>query len=308
MRVFLLALLLQALAGPDPAQMEKAPDLGYVPVQHTFSLPDGMSLGAPSSVAMSSKGHILVFNRGPHPLVEFDREGKFVRTLGEGRYERPHGMRLDAQDNIWTTDVNGHTVTKMSAQGEVLLVLGVKGQPGDWNEAAGSRLLNQPTDVAIGPTGEIFVVQGHGRAEARILRFDKSGKFLKSWGGNGTGPGQFDIAHSIVVDSRGLIYVADRQNRRVQIFDADGRLTKEWKYAGLPCGLHIDPSGQMYMVSGFSGQILKLDANGRPLAATGQPGKALGEFGEAHYLTLGPRGEIYVADTVKPALHKFVRK
>jgi DNA-binding beta-propeller fold protein YncE len=131
---------------------------------------------------------------------------------------------------------------------------------------------------------------------------------VKSWGGLGTAPGQFDTSHSIVVDAKGLVYVADRQNRRVQIFDGDGKYIKEWKYAGLPCGLYFGPSQQLYMVSGFAGQILKLDANGTALAATGQPGKGLGEFGEAHYMTMGPRGEIYVADTVSSRLHKFVRK
>jgi hypothetical protein len=94
----------------------------------------------------------------------------------------------------------------------------------------------------------------------------------------------------------------------VQIFDGDGKYIKEWKYAGLPCGLYIGPGQQMYMVSGFAGQILKLDGNGRTMAATGQPGKQLGEFGEAHYMTMGPRGEIYVADTVNATLHKFVKK
>lgn len=308
MRLIIVALLLQALTAPDPAQMEKAPDLGYLPVPHSLRLPSGVTMGAPSSVATNSKGHLVIFNRGPNPLLEFDREGAFVRSLGEGSYTRPHGMRLDADDNIWTTDVNAHTVTKMSPQGEILLVLGVKGQAGEWNEGTSSRLLNQPNDLAFGSSGEILVAQGHGAGESRVLKFDRRGTFLKSWGGKGTGPGQFDLAHSIVVDAKGLVYVADRQNRRVQIFDGDGKYLREWKYAGLPCGLYIGPGQQLYLVSGFAGQILKLDANGKAIAATGQPGKALGEFGEAHYLTMGPQGEIYVADTVKPALHKFVKK
>jgi DNA-binding beta-propeller fold protein YncE len=217
-------------------------------------------------------------------------------------------MRIDAEDNIWTTDVNAHTVTKMNPQGEVQLVLGTKGQGGEWNEAAGARLLNEPNDVAIGPAGEIFVVQGHGRADPKVLKFDKKGAFLTSWGGKGTGPGQFDTAHSIIVDGKGLVYVADRQNRRVQIFDLGGKYIKEWKFAGLPCGLYIAPNKDMYLVSGFSGQILKLDANGVAVAATGEPGKGLGKFGEAHYLSFGPGGEIFVADTVNQALHKFVKK
>lgn len=308
MRMMFIALLFQVLAAPDPAQMEKAPDLGYKPVPHGLQLPQGVTMGAPSSVDVTKDGHLLVFNRGPFPLLEFDRNGAFVRSMGEGRYVRPHGFRLDPQGNIWTTDVNGHTVTKMSPQGDVLLTIGVKGQAGEWNEAANSRLLNEPTDLAFGAAGEVFLLQGHGRGEPRVLKLDRSGKLTKSWGGLGKGPGQFDTSHSIIVDAKGLVYVADRQNRRVQIFDGEGKYIKEWKYAGLPCGLYFGPGQQLYLVSGFAGQILKLDANGKAIAATGQPGKGLGEFGEAHYMTMGPQGEIYVADTVSARLHKFVKK
>ena len=112
---------------------------------------------------------------------------------------------------------------------------------------------------------------------------------------------------SIVVDAEGLVYVADRQNRRVQIFDADGNYITERKYKGLPCGLYIADDQQMYMVSGFSGEILRLDEDGKAIGATGQPGPGLGEFGEAHYMTIASNGDIYVADTVKRALHKYVK-
>jgi DNA-binding beta-propeller fold protein YncE len=252
-------------------------------------------MGAPSSVAVAGDGHLIVFNRGAHPLIELDASGTFVRAFGEGRYTRPHGMRLDPDGHIWTTDVNAHTVTKMDRRGQVLLTLG-----------QGATRFNQPTDIGFGPGGEIFVVEGHGMSEPRVLKFDRHGAFVKAWGTRGTGPGQFDIAHSVVVDGRGLVYVADRQNRRVQVFDGDGTYVREWKFAGLPCGLTLR-DGRMYMVSGFAGQILELDANGKATAATGQPGKGLGEFGEAHYLAFGSRGEIYVADTVNARLHKFVR-
>jgi DNA-binding beta-propeller fold protein YncE len=308
MRLLLMLILFQVLAGPDPAQMEKAADLGYKPVERSFKLPDGMRMGAPSSAAVTAAGHLLVFNRGASPLIEVDKDGGFVRTFGEGRYVRPHGLRLDPDGNIWTTDVNGHTVTKMNPRGEVLMTLGVKGQAGDWNEAANTRLLNEPTDLAFGRAGEIYVAEGHGNGEGRVLKFDKAGKLVKAWGGKGTGPGQFDIAHSIVVDAKGLVYVADRQNRRVQVFDEGGTFVREWKFAGLPCGLYIGRGQQMFLLSGFAGQILKLDANGKAIAATGQPGKGLGEFGEAHYMTMGPGDEIYVADTVNAKLHEFVKK
>ena len=309
MRFAVVALLLQALSAPDPAQLEKTADLGYTDVPHGLQLPAGVTMGAPSSVATTSKGHLIVLNRGRFPLLEFDEHGAFVRSLGEGQVVRPHGMRVDADDNIWIADVSGHTVTKMSPSGEILLTLGVKEHPGGWNEAANSRLFNEPTDVAIGPKGDIFVVQGHynTQPDPRVLRFDKGGHFITSWGGKGTGPGQFADAHSIVIDQKGQVYVADRLNRRIQIFDVDGKYIKEWKYLGLPCGLYLDRTETMYLVTGWSGQLLKLDANGKAVAATGEPGKGLGKFGEAHYLTFGPAGEIYVADTVNSFLHKFVK-
>lgn len=304
-----LAQVSGVLSGPDPAQMEKAPDLGFKPVPHGLVLPEGTKLGASSSAAFDADGHVVVFNRGDHPLMEFDPStGKLIRTFGEGRYARAHGMRIDSHNNIWTTDVAGHTVTKMNAKGEVLLTLGTKGQAGKWDEASGSRLLNEPNDIGFAPDGDVFVAQGHGRGEPRVLRFDKSGQYVTSWGGQGAGPGQFDIAHSVVVDAKSLVYVADRQNRRVQVFDASGKYLKEWKYAGLPCGLYLGKDQQMYLASGFAGQILKLDANGKATGMFGQPGKGLGEFGEAHYMTLAPNGDIYVADTVKPDLHRFVKR
>ncbi len=296
------------LSGPDPKQMETAPDLGYLTVENGLVLPEGMKMGAPSSVAFDARGHMLVFNRGPHPLMEFDAHGSFVRAFGEGMYVRPHGMRLDSQGNIWTTDVAGHIVMKMSPEGEVLLTLGTRGQPGNWDEAANSHLLYEPADIAFAPSGDVLVVQGHGRGEGRVLRFDKTGRFIKSWGGKGTAPGEFDQPHSILVNQQGQILVADRENRRVQLFDLDGRFLKMWKFAGLPCGLLLGPDGQVYLATGFSGQILRLNGNGKAVAMMGQPGKGLGEFGEAHYLTISPGGDLYVADTINAVLHKYVRK
>jgi len=294
----------QVLDAPDPAQMEDAPDLGYRPVPHGLQIPDGLEMGAPSSVVWTSRNHLVVFNRGPNPLMEFDADGSFVRSWGQGEYVRPHGMRLDPEGNIWTTDVNGHTVTKMNPDGKVLLTIGKKGQAGD----ASAGLLNEPTDLTVNAAGEVFVLVGHGRGEPRLVKFDSTGTLMTSWGGTGTGPGQFDTPHSIVVDQAGLLYVADRQNRRVQIFDEDGKYIKEWAYKGLPCGLHLHSDQQMYLASGFAGEILRLDKNGKALGRTGQPGKGLGEFGEAHYMTVAPNGDIWVADTVKPALHKFVKQ
>ncbi len=293
-----IVLLLQILTAPDPAQMEDAPDLGYRPVSHGLQIPADVEMGAPSSVGWTSRNRLLVFNRGPNPLMEFEPDGSFVRSWGQGEYDRPHGMRVDARGNIWTTDVNADVVRKMDPDGEVLLRI----------DADDTPLMNEPTDLAIGLEGEIFVLVGHGQGEPHVLKFDREGSLMTSWGEAGTGASEFDTPHSIVVDAEGLVYVADRQNRRVQIFDSGGTYIKEWAYKGLPCGLFIDANQQMYMVSGFAGEILKLDENGKAIGANGQPGKGLGEFGEAHYMTVTPSGDIYVADTVRPELHKYVER
>lgn len=299
--------LLQILSAPDPAQMEDAPDLGYRAVPHGLQIPPAIEMGAPSSVDWTSRNTLLVFNRGTHPLMEFNPDGSFVRAWGQGQYVRPHGMRIDSEGHIWTTDVNGHTVRKMNPEGEVLLTLGTHEQPGEWTVGASSGLMTEPTDLAIGLEGEIYVLVGHGRGEPRLLKFDKNGMLLKTWGGAGTAPGKFDTPHSIVIDAEGLVYVADRQNRRVQVFDSEGTFIEERKYKGLPCGLHIAQDGTMYMVSGFAGEILKLDKDGKAVGANGQPGTGLGEFGEAHYMVMAPTGDIWVADTVRPELHRYVK-
>jgi DNA-binding beta-propeller fold protein YncE len=213
--------------------MEKAADLGYKPMPHGLQMPSTITMGAPSGVGITSDGHLIVFNRGPNALLEFDAKGAFVRTIGQEKFVRPHGFRIDPQGNHWVTDVNGHTVTRRPVRRA--RDAGDEGWRGS-GTTAGTRLLNVPTDLAFGANGEIFLLQGHGRGEPRMLKFDRAGKLLKTWGGMGTGPGQFDTSHSVVVDRKGLVFVADRQNRRVQIFDGDGS-TQGMKCAGLPCGL-----------------------------------------------------------------------
>jgi DNA-binding beta-propeller fold protein YncE len=286
---------------------QNAPDLDYAAVDDTITLPAGVTLGPPASVAFDPKGHLWLLNRGPQPVLEFDENRKFIRSLGDGLFTRTHGLRLDGDGNLWVTDVGAHIVVKLSPQGQTLLTLGVKGEAGDWNGE--SHRLREPNDLAFGRNGDVFIVQGHtpGRGDPRVLKFDKNGTLLKSWGGLGKEPGKFDVAHGIAVDAKSQLWVADRENQRIQIFDQDGAFVREIKYAGLPCSLAIGDR-YIYMVNGFAGQLLRLDLNGSVLAAVGKPGKELGEFGEAHFVAVSPKGEIFVADTVKPALHKFVKK
>jgi sugar lactone lactonase YvrE len=290
---------------------QEAPALDYVAVSDPLPVPASVAMGASSSVTFDAKGHLWVLSRGTQAITEFDENGKFIRSFGEGLFTRSHGLRIDKEGNIWTTDVGAHTVMKLSPQGQVLMTLGTKGKAGEWNEAAGTQLFNEPNDIVFAPNGDFFVSQGHspgaGKGDPRVLKFDKNGKFIKTWGGKGTEPGKFDVAHGMAIDAKGLLWVTDRENQRLQVFDQDGKFVREIKYAGLPCALDI--GGQnIYMVNGFAGQVLKMDLDGKVLAAIGKPGTGVGEFGEAHFIAVSPKGEIYVADSVNRAVQKFVKK
>ena len=266
-------------------------------------------MGAPAAVAFDARGHLYVLTRGAQAFWEYDDKGAFVRAFGD-RFTRAHGLRIDREGNLWATDVGAHTVMKFNPAGEVLLTIGTKGQGGAWDDAAGTRLLNQPNDVAIASNGDIFVAQGHtpgANGDARILKFDKTGKFITQWGGHGKEPGKFEVAHSIAFDPQGQLWVADRENQRIQVFDTAGKYVREMKYAGLPCAFEIGRD-YVYMVNGFAAQVLRLDLKGNVLAATGKSGKGVNEYGEAHFIAVSPKGELYVADSVNAYLQKYVKK
>jgi DNA-binding beta-propeller fold protein YncE len=295
----------------DPALLipQTAPALEYVSVPEALSFPAGTTLaGAAAAVAFDSKGHLFVLTRGNPSLYEFDNNAKFIRSFGEGLFTRSHGLRIDKDGNIWVTDVGAHTVMKLDSQGKVLLTLGTKGQRGAWNES--THLFYEPNDIAIAGNGDVFVAQGHtpgANGDPRVLKFDKNGNFVKSWGGKGKEPGKFDVAHGLAFDAKGQLWVTDRENQRIQIFDTNGNFIKELKYAGLPCSIDIGPQN-IYMVNGFAGQLLRMDLDGKVLAATGKPGKELGEFGEAHVLAVSPQGDVYIADSVNATVQRFVKK
>ena len=309
--VLLLTVPLGAQRPSDPALMlpQQAPELDMTPIVDPLPIPAGMTMGAPAAVAFDKRGHLFVLTRGAQAFWEYDDKGAFVRTFGD-RFTRAHGLRIDRDGNLWATDVGAHTVMKFTPGGQLLLTIGTKGQAGTWDDSTGAHLLNQPNDVAIAANGDIFVAQGHTpgpRGDARVLKFDKTGKFLMQWGGHGTEPGKFEVAHSIAFDAQGRLWVADRENQRIQVFDTSGTYIREMKYAGLPCAFEIDRD-YVWMVNGFAAQVLKLDLQGRVLAATGKQGKGAGEFGEAHFIAVSPKGELYVADSVNANLQKYVAR
>jgi DNA-binding beta-propeller fold protein YncE len=310
-RMRTLAVLLVGWFFSIPAWAQMAPPaLDYVPVPESFKLPPGANFGGTSGIAINSKGNLFVLHRGPMPLMEFDADGNFVRGFGDGLFDRPHGLRIDAQDNIWATDVGGHVVYKFNPAGRIEMVLGVKGRPGEMHDFGHLRLFNEPNEAVVGPTGDVYVLQGHGKGPAQVLKFDKDGNYIKAWGKKGKGPGEFDIPHSLVFDAKGLIYIADRSNQRIQVFDGDGNYIRESSHPGTPCGLFITPDQHIWLAHGHTGQIMKLDLNGKVLgtmAGAGQ-GKTLGKYGEAHYIAVSARDEVFVADTLNWRVQKYVRK
>jgi DNA-binding beta-propeller fold protein YncE len=290
----------RAIAGPPL-------DVTPVAVESAFSMPDGIAFDSVADVDIDADGHVIVLHRGPQALLEFDASGQFIRGFGEGLFRRSHSLDIDQDGNYWTTDFATQVVLKLSPAGEVLLTLGTVGEAGNWDEQAGIRLFDQPNDIAFDSAGNFYVTQGHGRAEPLVLKFDPDANFIKSWGGRGTLPGEFAVPHSIVIDEDDMLYIADRENRRIQVFDTNGNFVKGWLYYGMACSLELH-GDELYMTTGFDGQIVKLDKHdGSVLGVIGMPGEGLGEFGEAHFLAVSDTDEIYVADVVNRRVQKYIK-
>ena len=314
MRLVNLVFALWLIVIPAFAQSTKLPDLGYKLVSDFFALPAGANFGEVSGIALNSKGHIFVFNRGAKPLMEFDGNGKFIRTLGDGIFKATHGLRIDSADNIWVTDIGLNVVLKLSPEGRVLMVLGRSDKAGEFLAQSYSStllnydapLFNQPTDVAFDSAGNIFVTDGYGNS--RIVKFDKNGKFIKTWGRKGNAAGEFHLPHSIAFDSKDSMYVADRENDRIQIFDAEGGFIKEWTHVGDPWAIVITPDQFLYLADGKNERVLKMNLSGEILGALGEPGKGAGQFDFAHSLAVSSKGEIYVGEVLNWRVQKFVKK
>ena len=237
----------------------------YHTVENWAKMPDGRTWGATSAVDIDPDGKsIWVAERcgantcaGSNlPVVlKFDESGKMVKSFGAGMFIFPHGIHVDRQGNVWVTDGvppgganqpgiagKGHIVVKFSPEGRVLLTLGKAGVAGD-----GPDTFNQPSDVITAPNGDIFVADGHGgNTNARIVKFTKDGKFIKAWGKKGTAQGEFDTPHALAFDSKGRLFVADRNNNRLQIFDRDGKFLEEWKQFSRISGLYMDRNDVLY--------------------------------------------------------------
>src|SRR5690606_38453138 len=195
----------------------------YAPVDFTeaLQLPAGMEAASYASVAMTPHGNLIVLSRSAPPFLEFDPDGNFVRGFGaDDLLRRAHGLHIDEDGNMWVTDVSDHVVFKLDRDANVLMTIGTKGQDGEWSEDA--QLLSEPNDVALDSEGNIYVAQGHGGSTPRVLKFSPDGSFINQWGSRGYGPAQFVAAHAIEIDADDVLYVADRENMRIQRFDTNG--------------------------------------------------------------------------------------
>jgi DNA-binding beta-propeller fold protein YncE len=278
------------LPGLVSAQIqEPLPKLNYALITDFFQLPPGEHLVEPAGVALNSKGHIYVFHRGKHPLMEFDPSGKFLGSIADDLFVTAHMVRIDAEDNIWTADIGSHVILKLSPEGRVLLALGRMRIPGD-----DVLHFNQPTDIAWDRDGNIYVTDGYGNS--RVLKFDKYGRPLLGWGMKGSGPGQFDTPHTIVVDGD-LVYVGDRENARIQIFDRDGRFQRQWSL-GHPFALVMGPDHTLYMGDAISGRILKIDPRGKVLASFTGPPAGQGPHFDPHQIALAQDGSIFTVEVI----------
>jgi sugar lactone lactonase YvrE len=285
-------------------------------------LPPGEAIGAVSWVAVDAKGAVYAFRRCPklpacvdaHPrpndplgnIWKFSSEGRYLATIADGVAKEAHGLQIDRNGFMWTTDVQRHTVKKLRLDGTVLMTLGKDGVPGETPDT-----FNQPTNVWVAPSGDFFVTDGYGNQ--RVVKFNKEGKYVKAWGTKGTGEGQFRLPHAIVQDSRGRLIVADRcglsatrcTDGRIQIFDTDGKFLGQLKQIqGLnfqPFALAITKDDHLYVADTVNSKIWILDAS-----RGGEVLDKVDDVAGMHGMTVDAGGDIYLAN-VGGGIHRYSR-
>jgi streptogramin lyase len=285
-------------------------------------LPANIKLGGVISVEPDAKGDIWVFHRNQPPILEFNQAGALIKSFGTDMFVQPHGMTIDRDGNVWVTDSQtkdgkGGQVFKFSPDGRVLLTLGKAGVAGETNESFAG-----PSDVVVAPNGDVFVTDGHvANANGRVVKFSKDGKFIKAWGAShGSGPGEMNQPHSIAMDSRGRLFVADRSNSRIDIFDQDGKLLDTWKQFGRPSGVFIDRNDTIYVVDsqsnatqnpGFTRGIRTGSAKDGKVTAfipDTLPDPDKNNNAGAEGIGADANGNIYAGEVTTMALKKYVRK
>jgi DNA-binding beta-propeller fold protein YncE len=331
---------------------QQPPEIRYTSVPDFLKLPADMYLGEVAGVAVNSKGHVFVFSRGNSTgpayaangaqLLEFDADGKFVREIGHNLYawSFAHAVKVDKQDNIWVTDKGSDMVIKFNPEGRVAMVFGRKQEASDEGTGplkhvkpplpAVDGMFRQVTDVAWDAAGNAFISDGY--INSRVAKVDKEGNWLKSWGEPGDQPGQFNVPHSIAVDASGNVYVADRGNRRIQVFDGNGKFLRQMTIdvpappdaraaignkptatggtmsPGAPWTVCITPGPKqvLYTSDAFPGRIYKLSLDGKVLGMFGKAGKQLGQFGWIHEIACPSESELYVSEILNWRVQKLI--
>ncbi len=302
--------------------------LEYEVLEGWERLPEGWSFVEVAGVAVDSRDRVYVFNRGQHPIIRFDKDGRFLDAWGEGIFANAHGIFIDANDHVYCADNHDHTVRKFTTEGELLLTLGDTANPADTGFRAGESPVqrsggpfNMVTNVAVAGNGDMFISDGYGNA--RVHRFSADGELLASWGEPGNGPGQFNLPHSIAVDRDGRVFVADRENSRIQIFTADGTFLDSWDWVNRPDDLFIDESQNLYIAElGWASpshtvphyklmtappvghapiaRVTICDLDGRIQTQIGGFDAVLpGNFIAPHGIWADSRGDFYVGEVVK---------
>ena len=346
-------LVLCALMGAMAFGQETVPTLPFQSVPEFLKLPAGMNFGEVSGVAVDSNGHVFVFTRsnsahgpafGPaaSQLLEFGPKGQFIREIGAGLYgwSFAHTVRIDGDDNIWAVDKGSDMIIKFNQAGRVVWVFGRRKESAEEAEPWAhvdpplphvDGLFRQPTDVAFDSDGNIYISDGY--INARVAKYDKNGDWVKSWGAHGTGPGEFNTPHAIVVDRNNQIYVGDRGNRRIQVFDTDGKFLRQFtidvppvpgtkavngntptgarlaQTIGAPNSICITPGPNQVLFVGestFPGRLFKVTLDGKVLGVIGRSGRNLGQFSGAHQLACRSETEVYVAETSNWRVQKLL--
>jgi streptogramin lyase len=341
------------LASPSFAQ-QTAPDIPFDSVPDFLKLPAGMNFGEVPGVAVNSKGHVFVFTRsnsagGPAyapaaaQLLEFGPKGEFIREIGKGLYgwSFAHTVRIDKEDNIWAVDKGSDMIIKFNQAGRVTMVFGRRKESADDESKAWEHvdpplppvdgLFRQPTDVAWDSAGNIYISDGY--INSRVAKYDKNGDWVKSWGEKGSGPGQFSTPHSIAVDRDNNVYVGDRANRRIQVFDTEGKFLRMFTIdvppdprtravngatptgarlaavIGAPNAICITPGPNQVMFVGestYPGRIFKVSLDGKVMGVIGRSGRLLKQFSGAHQLACPSENDVYVAESSNWRVQKLL--
>ena len=280
----------------------RAQDTGhYQLVENWAHFPPAVAKwGSATGVDVDSRDNVYVYQRHPEmPIIAFDKNGKFLRAWGKDMFKTTHFLRVDHDNNVWVTDRGDMVAYKFNMEGDLLMTLGKKGVTGD---NTSQDAFNGMADVAVAKNGDIFIADGEG-PNTRVVKFSKNGKFIKWWGGKGTEPGQFDQPHSIAVDSKDRVYVADRSNNRIQIFDSDGKFLDQWTNFGTPWGLFITKNDMLYVVDGTANNCL--------LIASTKDGKVIDRIeglSNPTAVAVDSKGAIYVGEVNGTNVKKFVKK